>query len=59
MSKEYPTRAGGPPGRPTLPPDAEAEIMERLSANMRISSEEIAAIQIGRASCRERVSASV
>ena len=44
MSKEYPTRAGGPPGRPTLPPDAEAEIMERLSANMRISSGEIAAI---------------
>lgn len=44
MSKEYPARAAGPPGRPALPPEAEAEIMERLSANMKISSEEIAAI---------------
>ncbi len=32
------------PGRPLLPPAAEAEIMDLLSANMRISSEEIAAI---------------
>lgn len=30
--------------KPLLPPEAEAEIMDRLSANMRISSEEIAAI---------------
>ena len=44
MSKEYPARAAGPPGRPSLPPEAEAEIMERLSANMKITSEEIAAI---------------
>lgn len=44
MSKESPVRAAGPPGRPALPPAAEAEIMERLSANMKITSEEIAAI---------------
>ena len=44
MSKESPAKAAGPPGRPALPPEAEAEIMERLSVNMRISSEEIAAI---------------
>jgi len=31
-------------GRPPLPPAAEAEILDLLSANMRISSEEIAAI---------------
>ena len=44
MSKESPVRAAGPPGRPALPPAAEAEIMNRLSANMKITSEEIAAI---------------
>ena len=44
MNKEHPARAAGPPGRPALPPEAEAEIMERLSANMKITSEEIAAI---------------
>ncbi len=31
-------------GKPLLPPKAEEEIMDRLSANMRISAEEIAAI---------------
>ena len=30
--------------KPLLPPEAEAEIMERLSTKMRISSDEIAAI---------------
>lgn len=30
--------------KPLLPPEAEAEIMERLSSKMRISSDEIAAI---------------
>lgn len=30
--------------KPVLPPEAEAEIMERLSAKMRISSDEIAVI---------------
>ena len=30
--------------KPMLPPEAEAEIMERLSSKMRISSDEIAAI---------------
>lgn len=44
MSKAYPTRGAGPPGRPALPPEAEAEILERLSADLRISSGEIAAI---------------
>lgn len=44
MSKEYPVRVAGPPSRPALPPEAEAEIMELLSANLRISSGEIAAI---------------
>ena len=43
MSKEYPARAAGPP-KPLLPPAAEDEIMDVLSANMRISSGEIAAI---------------
>ncbi len=37
-------RAAGPPGRPILPPEAEAEILDLLSANLRISSGEIAAI---------------
>ena len=43
MSKEHPVRAAGPP-KPLLPPAAEDEIMDVLSANMRISSGEIAAI---------------
>ncbi len=43
MSNEHPPRAAGPP-KPLLPPEAEAEIMDMLSANMRISSGEIAAI---------------
>ena len=43
MSKEHPARAVGPP-KPLLPPAAEDEIMDVLSANMRISSGEIAAI---------------
>ena len=34
----------GPPGRPILPPEAEAEIMDTLFKNLRISSGEIAAI---------------
>ena len=32
------------PGKPLLPPEAEAEIMAALSANMKISSDEIVAI---------------
>ncbi len=44
MSKTVPTKAMGPPGRPALPPEAEAEIMEKLFTNMKISSGEIAAI---------------
>ena len=44
MSKEHPARAAGPPGRPALPPEAEQEIMAALSANMRLSSGEIAAV---------------
>ena len=44
MSKEYPTRAAGPPGRPVLPPEAEDEILTALFSNMKISSDEIAAI---------------
>lgn len=43
MSKEHASRAAGPP-RPLLPPAAEDEIMVVLSANLRISSGEIAAI---------------
>ena len=44
MSKNIPTKAAGPPGKPLLPPDAEAEIMTTLFTNMKISSGEIAAI---------------
>lgn len=44
MSKNIPAKAIGPPGRPLLPPEAEAEIMEKLFANMKISSGEIAII---------------
>ena len=43
MSKQQAPRAAGPP-KPLLPPAAEDEIMDVLSANMRISSGEIAAI---------------
>ncbi len=44
MSKEYPARAAGPPGKPVLPPEAEDEILTTLFTNMKISSGEIAAI---------------
>ena len=44
MSEERLARAAGPPGRPVLPLEAEQEIMDMLSANMRISTDEIAAI---------------
>ena len=44
MSEERPARAAGPPGKPVLPPEAEGEIMAVLFTNMRISSDEIAAI---------------
>ena len=44
MNKNIPTKAAGPPGKPLLPPDAEAEIMAVLFTNMKISSGEIAAI---------------
>ena len=39
MSEERPARAAGPPGRPVLPLEAELEIMDTLSANMRISAD--------------------
>lgn len=44
MSNKSPAKVTGPPGRPVLPPQAEAEILDRLFTNMRISSGEIAAI---------------
>lgn len=44
MSNKGPAKVTGPPGRPVLPPQAEAEILDRLFTNMRISSGEIAAI---------------
>ena len=44
MNNKTPVEGTGPPGRPVLPPQAEAEIMNRLYTNMRISSGEIAAI---------------
>ena len=44
MSKKRAAHGAGPPGRPVLPPEAEQEIMDTLSANMRISADEIAAI---------------
>ena len=44
MSKSNPTKVTGPPGKPVLPPKAEAEILNRLFTNMKISSGEIAAI---------------
>ena len=45
MNNKTPVEGTGPPGRPVLPPQAEAEIMNRLYTNMRISSGEIAAIR--------------
>ena len=44
MSEKNPTKVTDPPGRPILPPQAEAEILNRLFTNMKISSGEIAAI---------------
>ena len=44
MSTKSPAKVTGPPDRPLLPPQAEAEILDRLFTNMRISSGEIAAI---------------
>ena len=44
MNKSNPTKVAGPPGKPILPPQAEAEILNRLFTNMKISSGEIAAI---------------
>ena len=44
MSKNNSTRAMDSPGRPVLPPQAEAEILDRLFTDTRISSGEIAAI---------------
>ena len=44
MSKNDTTTGMGPPGRPVLPPQAEAEILDRLFTDTHISSSEIAAI---------------
>ena len=44
MSKRSPAKAADPPSKPALPPQAEAEILDRLFTKMRISSGEIAAI---------------
>ena len=44
MNKEHTARSAGPLGRPLLPPEAEDEIMTALFTDMRISSDEIAAI---------------
>ena len=44
MRRKNPTKVTGPPGKPILPPQAEAEILNRLFTNMKISSGEIAAI---------------
>ena len=44
MSKNDPIRVMDSPGRPALPPQAEAEILDRLFTDTRISSGEIAAI---------------
>lgn len=44
MNNKTQVKGMGPPSRPVLPPQAEAEIMNRLYTNMRISSGEIAAI---------------
>ena len=44
MSKNNPVRVMDSPGRPVLPLQAEAEILDRLFTDTRISSGEIAAI---------------
>ena len=44
MTNLQPTNFYEPPGKPILPPQAEAEILSRLFTNMKISSGEIAAI---------------
>ena len=44
MSRKNPTKVTGPPGKPILPPQAEAEILNRLFTSMKISSGKIAAI---------------
>ena len=44
MSGKGPTKVMTPPGKPILPPQAEAEILNQLFTNMKISSGEIAAI---------------
>ena len=44
MSEKNPTKVTGPPSKPILPPQAEAEILNRLFTNMKISSGEIATI---------------
>ena len=44
MSEKNPTKVTDPPSKPILPPQAEAEILNRLFTNMKISSGEIAAI---------------
>lgn len=44
MNNKTPVKGTGPPNKPILLPQAEAEIMDRLFTNMRISSGEIAAI---------------
>ena len=44
MSEKNPQKVTGSPGKPILPPQAEAEILSRLFTNMKISSGEIAAI---------------
>lgn len=44
MRRSQPTKPAKPPDKTPLPPAAEAEIMERLSAKLRISSDEIAVI---------------
>ena len=44
MSGKDPAKVMAPPSKPILPPQAEAEILNRLFTNMKISSGEIAAI---------------
>ena len=44
MRKQKPIHVAGPPGKPLLPLEAEVEILEKLGADLRIGSGEIAAI---------------
>lgn len=44
MRKQKPIHGAGPPGKPLLPLEAEVEILEKLGADLRIGSGEIAAI---------------